>query len=129
MADHAGPSDVSIRRGRGVVGMPTGNRRRRPSRDRHDHLAAAGPVGLPPVTDAQLAALLYCASQGERVDRAELRRDTLGALLRTGLVTGCGAFEVELTPLGLRVLVCVAPRLLEPQRDAARSHPPRRRAS
>lgn len=59
---------------------------------------------------------------------AELRRDTLGALLRAGLVTGCGAYEVELTPLGLRVLVCVAPRLLEPHRDAGWSRP-RRRAS
>jgi len=69
------------------------------------------------------------ASQGGLVDRAELRRDTLGALLRAGLVTGCGAYEVELTPLGLRVLVCVAPRLLEPQDDAARSRDLRRRAS
>ena len=126
MADHVRTSDVSIRRGRGVVGMPTGNRRRRPSRDRNDHLAALGAAGLPPVTDAQLAALLYCASQGGRVDRAEVRRDTLGALLRAGLVTGCGAYEVELTPLGLRVLVCVAPRLLEPQDDAAPSRPQRR---
>ena len=119
---------MSIRRGRGVGGMPTDNRRRRPSHDRHDHLAALGAAGLPPVTDAQLAALLYCASRGGRIDRAELRRDTLGALLRAGLVTRRGAYEVELTPLGLRVLVCVAPRLLEPQPDAARSRP-RRRAS
>ena len=88
-----------------------------------------GAAGLPSVTDAQLAALLYLASQGGLVDRAELRRDTLGALLRAGLVTGRGAYEVELTPLGLRVLVCVAPRLLEPQPDMARSREPRRRAS
>jgi hypothetical protein len=88
-----------------------------------------GAAGLPSVTDAQLAALLYLASQGGLVDRAELRRDTLRALLRAGLVSGCGAYEVELTPLGLRVLVCVAPRLLEPQDDAARSRDLRRRAS
>jgi len=88
-----------------------------------------GAAGLPPVTDAQLAALLYVADRGGLVDRVELRRDTLGALLRAGLVAGCGAYEVELTPLGLRVLVCVAPRLLEPQPDTARSREPRRRAS
>jgi hypothetical protein len=35
---------------------------------------------------------------------------------------------VELTPLGLRVLVCVAPRLLEPQREE-QSRRPQRRAS
>jgi hypothetical protein len=87
-----------------------------------------GAAGLPSVTDAQLAALLYLASQGGLVDRAELRRDTLGALLRVGLVTGCGAYEVELTPLRLRG-VRVAPRLLEPQDDAARSRDLRRRAS
>jgi len=86
-------------------------------------------AGLPPVTDAQLVALLYCASQGGLVDQAELRRDTLGALLRAGLVIGCGAREVELTPLGLRVLVCVAPRLLEPQPGTARSRELQRRAS
>src|SRR6266540_4385608 len=87
-----------------------------------------GAAGLPSVTDAQLAALLYCASQGGLIDRAEMRRDTLGALLRAGLVTGRGAYEVELTPLGLRVLVCVAPRLLEPQREE-QSRRPQRRAS
>lgn len=88
-----------------------------------------GAAGLPPVTDAQLAALLYVADRGGLVDPVELRRDTLGALLRAGLVTGRGAYEVELSPLGLRVLVFVAPRLLEPQPDTARSREPRRRAS
>jgi len=87
-----------------------------------------GPAGLPPVTDAQLAALLYAAHRGGRVDEAELRRDTLGALLWAGLLAGCGAYEVELTSLGLRVLVCVAPRLLEPKRDE-QSRRPQRRAS
>jgi len=128
VADHAGPSVGNVRRMRGAVGMPASDSGRCPSRDRYDRFAALGAAGLPPVTDAQLVALLYCASRGGLVDRAELRRDTLGALLRAGLVTGCGAYEVELTPLGLRVLVCVAPRLLEPHRDAAWSRP-RRRAS
>ena len=113
------------------------HQRRRPCRDmgqprhRGERLVPLGgaAAGLPPVTDAQLAALLYVAHRGGRVDGAELRRDTLGALLRAGLVTGRGPYEVELTPLGLRVLVCVAPRLLEPQDDAARSRDLRRRAS
>jgi len=110
-------------RGRPYQGMGGSRRRggRLVSLDR-------GAAGLPPVTDAQLAALLYCASQGGLVDWAELRRDTLGALLRLGLVANRDPDQVELTPLGLRVLVCVAPRLLEPQDDAARSRP-RRRAS
>jgi hypothetical protein len=87
-----------------------------------------GAAGLPSVTDAQLAALLYVAHRSGRVDEVELRRDTLSALLRVGLVIGRGAYEVELTPLGLRVLVCVAPRLLEPQREE-QSRRPQRRAS
>jgi len=82
-----------------------------------------GAAGLPSATDAQLAALLHVAHRGGLVDPVELRRDTLGALLRAGLVTGRGPYEVELTPLGLRVLVCVAPRVLEPQDDAVRPRP------
>ncbi len=99
-----------------------------PARRRGDRIVAVAgnAADLPPVTEAQLATLRYLGQVAGLAHRRELRRDTLATLVRAGLVGCRGPYRVEITALGLRLLVCATARAPASTRQSRRAA--RRRA-